>query len=171
MRPLLIAVDSNVLMDEEDGEGDVLDALATIRARVTGAEFVVTETVFQELAWLSENGHSHPVRELANGALKNMLARRYTPLVLSPLDRGIACEVALKLRMRGIVPDEEENDSLAVAEAAMKGCGILLSSDNHLVDINKNSDFWAVLEECDTEETKLLVARPREIVRKFMHKR
>jgi hypothetical protein len=42
---LLVAVDANVLMDEEDQEPDVLDALAVIRKRIERVQFVVTETV------------------------------------------------------------------------------------------------------------------------------
>jgi len=91
---LLIAVDANVLMDEEDQEPDILDALEVIRKRISRAQFVVTETVVQELLWLSRNGTSHQRRDLVTGALMQLLSRGYTPLVLSPVERGVASEIA-----------------------------------------------------------------------------
>jgi hypothetical protein len=127
--------------------------------------------VFQELAWIAENGDTQRQREAAEGALKNMLARGYTPVAMLPVDRGIAAEVALKLRIREVIPHEEENDSLIVVEAAMKGCSILLSSDDHLAGSHENSGLWKILEDSDVENPKIVVARPRDIVKKFMPKR
>ena len=119
---MLVAVDANVLMDEENQEPDVLDAMAVIRKRIERVQFVVTETVAQEIAWLSENGTTERRRALATGALMQLLHRGYTPLVLSPVERGIASEISLKLRMKSIIPQEEENDATFLAEAALKGC-------------------------------------------------
>ena len=162
--PLLVAADSNVLIDEELGEADVLDALATIRKRLPQAQFVLTETVFQELAWLSQNAESQEDRATASGALTKMLARRYTPLTMLPVERGIAAQIALKLRMSETIPHEEENDSLIVAESSLKGCSILLSSDEHLIEAHRDGCLWKILKECDTESPKLIIARPRDIV-------
>ena len=74
-----IAVDANVLMDEENQEPDVLDALDVIRSRVRGAEFVVTDTVVQELAWFSATGTTTKKKTLAAGAPTHLLSRGYTP--------------------------------------------------------------------------------------------
>ncbi len=169
--PLLVAVDSNVLIDEELGERDVLDALSTIKERLPHTQFVVTETVFQELAWLTENGDSPEVRAAAVGALTKMLARRYAPLAMLPVERGIAAEIALKLRMSQVIPYDEENDSLVAAEAALKGCAILLSSDCHLLDAHDNAGLWNVLQDCHAKNQRLVIARPRDIVRKYIRKR
>ena len=114
---MLIAVDANVLMDEENQDADVLEALVVIRKRIFSAEFVVTETVAQELIWLSENGTSRQRRDLATGALMRLLTRGYTPLVLSPVERGIASVISLKLRMQNVIPHSEENDATIVAES------------------------------------------------------
>lgn len=169
---MLIAVDANVLLDEENQDLDVLDALEVIRQRISMAQFVVTETVAQELIWLSENGTSRQRRDLATGALMQLLTRGYTPLVLSPVERGIASIISLKLRMQNIIPHNEENDATIVAEAALKGCDMLLTSDQHLLDANQDAQkLWRILEEADVQNHQIILARPREIVRSFSLRR
>jgi len=97
-----------------------------------------------------------------------LLRRGYTPLVLSPVERGIASEIALKLRMKNIIPQKEENDATLLAEAALKGCEILLTSDQHLLDANQDATkFWRILEESHAQTHQIVIARPREIVRSF----
>ena len=169
---LLIAVDTNVLLDEEDQDADVLDALKTIRERLPHAQFVVTETVFQELAWIYEHGATPLKSKLAKGALTNLLARGYTPMNLSPLERGILTEIGLKIRMKELVPHEEIGDSMVIAEAAWKGCEILLTSDGHILDANENIEaLWKILKDSDTEKHQIILSRPRTLVRTYRLKR
>ena len=159
-------------MDEEDQEPDVLDAMAVIRKRIDRAQFVVTETVAQELAWLSENGTTEHCRTLAIGVLMHLLHRGYTPLVMSPVERGIASEISLKMRMKSIIPHGEENDATLLAEAALKGCGILLTSDQHLLDANQDTPkLWRILEDSHVQSHQILIAKPRDIVKSFFLKR
>lgn len=73
--------------------------------------------------------------------------------------------------MAELIPHDEENDSLVVAEAAMKGCSILLSSDNDLDMGGKSEGLWKILESSHTASSQLIVASPREIVRKFVRNR
>lgn len=154
-------------MDEEDQEQSVLDALIIIRHRLPKAQFVVTETALQELAWLTENA-APTASELAKGALIHLLDRGYTPLAMSPVERGIADEISLKFRLKEIIPYEEENDATLIAEAALKGCDILLTSDNHLLDANEDiKKLWRILKSADTQTHQIVIARPRDLVRKF----
>ena len=72
--------------------------------------------------------------------------------------------MALELRSRDLLPQPEVHDSLILAEAALVGCALFLSSDEHLRGI-------------DHERLTLLlnrfglvapvIASPREIVYKF----
>jgi predicted nucleic acid-binding protein len=164
--PLLIAADSSVLIDEELGGEDAVEALSKIKRRLPQTQVVVTETALQELAYLSRNGISEEVRAAANGSLRKMLARGYTPLPTLPIERETVAQIALKLRVSRIIPCEEKNDSLVVAEAAMKGCSILLSSDAHLQDAHYNARLWKVLQNSQAKNQRLVIARPSEIARK-----
>jgi hypothetical protein len=59
---------------------------------------------------------------------------------------------------------EEVNDSLVLAESALLGCSMLLSSDEHLRGI----DFERLTLELQAFDVAApMVATPREIVRKF----
>jgi len=59
---------------------------------------------------------------------------------------------------------KEMNDSLIVAEAALLGCGILLSTDGHMRGI----DFQRLnLLLQDFHVASPIIATPREIVKKF----
>ena len=65
---------------------------------------------------------------------------------------------------RGLLPDEETHDALILAEAALLGCGILLTSDAHL----RGLDFQRLtLLLQDFDVAAPVIATPREIVRKF----
>lgn len=68
-KSLLVAVDTNVLLDQALGDEDVLGALEVIRERLPGARFVVTTTVLEELAHQAEFGADSETREAAGGAL------------------------------------------------------------------------------------------------------
>jgi predicted nucleic acid-binding protein len=169
---LLTAVDTNVLLDEEDKDADVLDALETLRERLPHAQFVITETVFQELAWIFEQGDTPLKRKLAEGTLTKLLERGYTPMNFSPLERGILAEISLKIRMKELVPHEEVGDSMVIAEAAWKSCEILLTSDAHILNANKDiGTLWKILKDSDAEKYQIVLSKPRTLVRKYRLKR
>jgi len=167
---VFIAVDTNVLLDEELHDEDVLDALDTIRQRLKDVDFVVTPTVLHELAFAALEGNPEPKREAATGVLENLLVRGYQPLNLIPSGHGIVEQIGFKLRANSILPDEEENDSFIIAEAALTGATILLSSDRHMLDAQECGLLHQLLSDCSVDGDSLLIAKPREIVRKFMRR-
>ena len=64
MKPLRIAVDTNLLLDLADEAEDVLDALAIIDRRLPEADRLVTPNVLDELAYLCDRGCSRQLRRL-----------------------------------------------------------------------------------------------------------
>jgi predicted nucleic-acid-binding protein len=167
---VLIAVDTNVLLDHAIGDEDVLDALAVIRDRLPQAKLIVPPTVLEELGVQVERGDPAEM-EAAAVALSNLLAWGYEPLNMIPVGRGITEQIALKLRLKGIVLDEEENDSLVIAEAALIGCAILLSADHHLLDAQEHPLFLSVLRDSDVEGDQLVIATPRKIANQSSRRR
>jgi len=64
----------------------------------------------------------------------------------------------------GLLPEEEVNDGMILAEAALLGCSILLTSDDHL----RSMDFARLAFELQAFQAGVpVIATPREIVRKF----
>jgi hypothetical protein len=61
---------------------------------------------------------------------------RIIPVNLLPVGHGIVERVAEKLRSADLLPVAEVNDSQLVAESALLGARLLLSSDRHLRGID-----------------------------------
>ena len=163
-RFVLIAADTNVLLDLALEVGAVVDALATIRQRLPEARFVVPPTVLHELALAVRTGETERLRKAALRALSQLRAWGFEPLNLVPVGHGIVERIATEIRHRDLVAEEEMNDSLILAEAALLGCGILLTSDAHL----RGLDFQRLtLLMQDFDVAAPFIATPREIVRKF----
>lgn len=167
---VLIGVDTNVLIDHAEGDEDVIGALEVIKERLPGARLIVTPTVLEELGYLCDHGEPEEA-EVAERALSSLFEWGYEPLNIIPAGMGITEQIGLKLRLRGIIPDEEENDALIVAEAALLGCTILLSSDHHLLDAQENPKFLETLKEASVEGDKLVIATPRKIATQYFRRR
>ena len=110
---------------------------------------------------------AHEDREAAGVALENLLDWGFQPLNVIPVGQGIVEQVGLKLRMSGIVPEEEQNDASIISEAALIGCELLLGADGHMVDAEANPGFRPLLEDCHVDGDTLGIARPRFIVQRF----
>ena len=163
---MLIAVDTNVLLDQADGDADVLDAILTLKTRLKGASFIVPPTALEELGHQFVNGDSE-ARLAAETALRRMRGWGYEPLNLAAYQKGIAERISFKLRSLGPLPEEEENDGLIVAEAALLGCQLLLSSDHHMIEAQQHPRFRGILEESEVDGDGIVIGRPRTIVRRF----
>jgi predicted nucleic acid-binding protein len=164
-KPLWVAVDTNVLLDLADGKENVWEAVDTIRQRLSGVQFVVPPTVVQELTWIVEHGDTARECRLALTAAQKLVPEwQFVPLNLIPVGHGITDQIAGELRRKGLLPDEEVNDSLIVAESALAACKILLSSDTHVATIPADK-LALILAEADVET--VLISRPRDIARKF----
>ena len=162
---MLLAVDSNVPLDLAQDVEDVADALGIIRARIPNSRLIAPPTVNLELAYLREFAAEAGVRADAHTALRSLASRwGIQPVNLVPTGHGIVEIIASKVRASGLVPAEETHDALILAEAALLGCGILLTSDAHL----RGMDFQRLtLLLQDFDVAAPVIATPREIVRKF----
>jgi predicted nucleic acid-binding protein len=163
---VLVAADTNVLLDQANGEGDVIEAISIIQDRLENVRLIVTPTVLHELAWAVDHDDDPETRSAATKALVNLLQWGYEPLSVVPVGHGIIEQISLKLRVAGVLPDEEINDAYVIAEAALSGCQILLSADSHLVGAQEHPDFRQILKDFDVEG-QIVIARPRTIVRKY----
>jgi predicted nucleic acid-binding protein len=165
-RPQLVAVDANVLFDLADGLDDVVDAVSVIQKRLRDARFLISPTVQHELANWALRGDGQK-RESARKAIQLGPSWRIVPVNLIAVRHGIAERIAERIRGLGLIPDEEVNDSLVLAESALLGCSILLTSDEHLRGI----DFERLTLELQAfDVTAPVIATPREIVRKFFQR-
>jgi predicted nucleic acid-binding protein len=162
-RPQLVAVDANVLFDLAEGLEDVVDAVTVIRERLHDVRLLIPPTVQHELANWAARG-SGQKQASASKAIQLGHDWNIIPVNLIAVRHGIADRIAERIREKGLIPIEEVNDSLVLAESALLGCSMLLTSDEHLRGI----DFERLtLELQGFDVTAPIPATPREIVRKF----
>ena len=165
MKPLRLAVDTNVLLDLAAGVHAVLDSLSLVEERSAGHDIVVLPSVLDELAFLSDSGDTALVRQSAMEAIR--LVRqddRFRPLLDLACHPTFVPEVAAQIRSQGLLPPREVHDSFILAEAAVIGCGLLLTSDEHLRGVD-HEHLTLVLNPFDLAPP--VIATPRELVRKF----
>jgi len=163
-RSPLIAVDTNVPLDLADGKEHVLDALEVIRRRLKPSLILVTPTVFQELVFLASEVESEIERDHAERAVRGLAAWNFELVNLEPFGHGIVELIAGRLQQTNLIPAEEYNDGLILAEAALLGCTVLLTGDAHL----RGLEFQQAALELRRFDVEMpVIATPREIVAKF----
>jgi len=165
MKPLRLAADTNVLLDAAEEAEVVLDALDLIARRVPDADWLVPPSVLDELAFLSDCAETPAVRDSARKALRHLReSRRFRPLLELPFPAEEAEELAAEIRLRDLVPRAEVHDSRILAESTLLGCGILLSSDQHLRGVDHEALTFLLT---SYDLLAPVIATPREVVRKF----
>ena len=165
-KPTLIGVDTNVLYNRADEDEDTIDALATIRARLPGAEFVIPMTAAHEIAnEIRSRGAAEKLARIV--ALEAVSVWGFRTSALAGVKNGIAEYIGHDLRNAGLLPMEEKNDALIAAESAVEGFDILLTNDAHLLDMH-----WQEAQKLVREYGYRLpvISRPRKIVQSFFKK-
>jgi hypothetical protein len=112
-KPQLVAFDTNVLLDRAAEDETVLDALATVGRKLVAPSFIITPTVIEEIALKAERGDTLLDKRLARKVVSHLLEWRIRPMSFIPVGRGIAAEIASRIRGAGLIPDEELNDSFS----------------------------------------------------------
>ena len=164
LRSPLIAVDTNVPLDLADDKEHALDALEVVRRRLKPGRILITPTAFQELVFLADEGECAADRDQAKRALRGLAGWGLELVNLVPVGHGIVERIADKLQEAGLLPAEEYNDGLILAEAALLDCAILLTGDAHL----RGLDFQRASLELKAFDVEMpVIATPREIVAKF----
>ena len=163
-RRVLIAVDTNVLLDLAEKEEDVTDAVQLIKHRLRQPQFLMPPTVRAELADDALHAGDFTKQERAMRAFQLAKSWKIQPIDLFEARTDIARRIGQRLRRLAMLPEEEVNDGLIMAESAILGSAFLLTSDEHLRGI----DFERLtLELRAFDLTAPVIATPREIVRKF----
>jgi predicted nucleic acid-binding protein len=138
--------------------------LEVIRRRLKPIRFLVTPTVFQELAYLASESDGPNERGYAAQAVRGLAGWNFDLVNLVPVGHGIVERIADNLQQTNLLPADEYNDCLILAEAAILGCAILLIGDAHL----RGLDFQRVALELKAFDVEMpVIATPREIVAKF----
>lgn len=162
---MLLAVDTNLPLDLAGETADVLDALSVIQQRIKGVRLIAPPTVCLELAFLAKHAEEKSLRNSAITALRSLFVRwSIQPVNLVPVGHGIVEIIGGRIRADGLLPEEEVHDAFILAESALLGASILLTSDAHLRSVD-HQRITLLLKDFDL--TAPIIATPREIVKKF----
>src|SRR6266508_4391643 len=101
---MLIAVDTNVLMDLAAEAEAVWDAVDLLRRRVRGPRLVVLPTVIQELRFIARDGETEEDASLAFTALQSLTRWGFEPVNFLPVEFGITERIAARLRQGRLLP-------------------------------------------------------------------
>ena len=164
-----VALDTNVLLDLAIDDEVVIDCLQTIRERLPSPVFVVLPTVIQELVDILEYGETEAEKKQALDSLQNIRGKwQFFAVNCMPVGHGIVEETARKIRVRGLLPEEEVHDSFLLAESGLRDVSILLSNDAHIKEIDQRA-LKLLFDECDIGCP--LIASPKKIVTSFFQKK
>jgi predicted nucleic acid-binding protein len=132
LKPL--ALDSNLPLDLAAG----LDAAHTFREVFLerGYRLFVPPTVVTELTLLAEEEANVKNAALALRALQSLREWDIEPYDLKSVGHGITEEFARRLMAHELLPDEEFNDGVILAETSLAKIPVLVTSDHHLLDIS-----------------------------------
>jgi DNA-directed RNA polymerase specialized sigma54-like protein len=157
------ALDANILFDLAE-EKDYAHTLREVLQEL-GAFLEVPPTVIQELVFAA---HSMAGRQgqTARVALQSMRSWNLIPIKLLPIEHGIAKAFAERLIRKGYLPENEENDGLLLAEAALAQIPVLITRDQHLLDI-PNGVLAAELNAVDLFQMQTM--HPRPLLRALAH--
>lgn len=134
-----LAVDSNLIFDLA-GEEDFAHTFREVFQSL-GYTLEVPPTVVQELAFMAfwtlsaRSMSAKPKDDLARKGLESLLSWGLRPFDLLPAGHGIAEQFAHALHHKQLLPPEEFNDGLILAECSLGGVPLLVTSDHHLLDI------------------------------------
>ncbi|MBI4661507.1 MAG: type II toxin-antitoxin system VapC family toxin [Verrucomicrobia bacterium] len=129
-----LALDTNLLLDlaeEKDWAEDFREEFQT-----RGYTLRIGPTVVLELEWLSSFA-GEPQRTYAGRAAERISIWRITPFELSSLDQAIAERFGETLLDQKLIPGDELNDSIILAETSLASIPLLVTSDKHLLDIDE----------------------------------
>ena len=131
-----LALDANLLLDLAEGKDFAHDFKDEFQAR--GYEFLLPPTAAAELNILSIFG-GEPQRTLANQALAKLRAWKCQPFSLSDTRLAIAEQFRRRLSELQLIPDEEWDDGLILAETSLGNIPMLVTSDAHLLDMDEDA--------------------------------
>jgi len=144
-----LSLDTNLLLDLAKPQDFAHEFREDFQGR--GYALVLAPTVLAELEYLLVFG-GESRRRLAQTASEQIEAWRLTPFDLSEVNHTIAGRFSRALQQRRLIPPDELNDALILAETSLAEAPFLVTSDKHLLEIDEDAlrlafheaDLWPV---------------------------
>ena len=132
-----LALDTNLVLDLAEGADFAHDFRESFQKK--GYVLYLPPTTAAELHENFQHGETARKRELAQTALLKVRSWGLRPLDLADVEESIAERFAGRLLQAGLLPEEEFNDGLILAETSVKSVPLLVTSDKHLLDLDDDA--------------------------------
>src|SRR5947208_16011498 len=149
-----LALDANLPLDLAAGLDFAHDFRENFQRR--GYSLLLPPTAAEEI-WLIHRNACHPRQRLATKALRDLTKWRIHLLELKshlkPVSKSIGRSFAARLIAGGYLPETEVNDGVILAETALADVPVLVTRDQHLLDIEE-VDLLICLQAADLPAVK-----------------
>jgi predicted nucleic acid-binding protein len=132
----LLALDTNFLFDLARAESFASDFKDLFHR--LGFQLLIPPTVVREIAMAGEDA-SEEKRDLAREASTKLIGWGIQPFAVNSVGDFIAERFSERLRDKGLLPFDEVNDGIILAETSLGGISILVTRDRHLLDMDETS--------------------------------
>ena len=132
-----LSLDTNFVFDLAEGK-DFAHEFREIFQR-KGYALVLPPTAVHELHLIFTRGDSAAERKLARTALTHLLQWGIRPFDLDSTAEAIGEQFVRGLLQQRLLPENEFNDALILAETSLAEIPLLVTSDKHLLDIDEDA--------------------------------
>ena len=132
----LLSLDANLAFDLAKGKDFAHEFRETFQNK--GYGLVLPPTAVYELHVIRTDGETSAEREWARIALVSLACWRIYPFDLDSTSEAIAEQFARRLLHQGLIPDDEMDDALILAQTSLAKIPMLVTSDHHLLSIEED---------------------------------
>ncbi|MGO9202714.1 MAG: type II toxin-antitoxin system VapC family toxin [Limisphaerales bacterium] len=147
-----LSLDANIVFDLAGDKDFAHDFREFFQAK--GYALVLPPTAVHELHVIFTDGDSEAERELARTGLTRLKQWGIRPFDLDSAAEAICERFVRGLLRQRLIPEDEFNDGLILAETSLAEIPLLVTSDRHLLDIDENALLLAF------NEADLSLVRP-----------
>ena len=132
-----LSLDANIVFDLAERKDFAHDFLEVFQGK--GYGLVLPPTAVHELHLIFTECDSEAERELARTALLNLKQWGIRPFDLDSAEEAVSEQFVRRLLRQRLLPEDEFNDGLILAETSLAEVPLLVTSDKHLLDIDEDA--------------------------------
>jgi len=132
-----LSLDANIVFDLAGGKDFAHDFREVFQSK--GYALVLPPTAAHELHVIFTDGDSEAERELARTGLTHMKQWGIRPFDLDSAAEAICEQFVRGLLGQRLIPEDEFNDGLILAETSLAEIPLLVTSDKHLLNIDEDA--------------------------------
>ena len=132
-----LSLDANVIFDLAEGKAFAHEFREIFQSK--GYALVLPPTAAHELHVIFTDGENEAERQLAWIALTSLMQWGIRPFDLDSTAEAVGEQFVRGLFEQSLIPATEFNDGLILAETSLAGIPLLVTSDNHLLDIDEEA--------------------------------